>query len=269
MAPTTPRKIFTLQTDRNARRIRGARRRLETAAALTACVLTIAPLAAQKGKPAPSPQPVPLTITFGGGDETVKANADADHQSFSGYVDVDGVLEGAYINSLGGIELRLVPGPDPQDERQLLFHLVQVTPPPVAPPCALPSGGLVTATTANMRFNLQDARGNTIGVDALLEGDSATGGSRETSGYDIGAILQFAPDEVDPTSRPISNIAVIIGRQPAVTLRRDTLDQWTVTVSTDAASPLLMRCTVPGKNNRPATYDMGYYHFNFSLVAQR
>jgi hypothetical protein len=229
-----------------------------------AVVLAVIPaiVAAAQGKPAPPPPPPPLTIDIANADGSGTPYAiQNDGGTYAGYQIVNGGADGAYINGAGGLEIDLTSG-----ARSMLFTLgTAVTQPIVIPPSyCVPSGTWTVHKVTRFAFNVVNAKGSTLGIQSMGANGVplivTSGGT--TTGYDIGAIVNFVPDGAD--SR-VSYFTLRFGAALGTTVSRTQPNAWSL--EHDATDPLLLQCTVPTNRGKSVTYDVGSFEVPFSLNA--
>jgi hypothetical protein len=219
---------------------------------------------AAKGKPVPPPPP-PLTMDISGVDPftaqpyAIQGDGLNGDGEYAGYT-VNGVAEGAYINSAGGLDLALTTG-----ERAVKLTLGNsVESGGGAPSFCVPNGTWTVHQLSRFGFNVTRSNGVTIGVQALgtngVPSTVSSGGA--TAGYNMASIVNFLPDGAD------SRIEVLTLRfafAPGTTISRTAADAWSL--EHDATDPILLQCTAKSNRGKSITYDVGYYLVPFSLTA--
>jgi|GEM_PF-5067368 hypothetical protein len=221
-----------------------------------------APAFAQKKKPA-APQPKPLTITFLDRAATVDEPGDnvlSDGSPYTATIDQNGKVvtsDGTFINSVGGLELDLAPGGSPA--RELRFHFPGgIVEADVPAACALPED--MWAAKVDLRFNVVDARGNAVGIEAMGNGTVPATVEGNGAPYGLAGIINFTPDNGSPT---LLNVGLMLGGVEGVTLSRTSEFSWIV--SSDA--PVVVQCLLALSKGRRAVYELGPVPVRFELTA--
>jgi hypothetical protein len=209
-----------------------------------ALAIAATPAFAQKKKPAP-PDPKPLTITF---DD---AEGDTVTSDGLGVPAPYGADDGASINSAGGLALRLAGG-----ARSLNFSFDWGDGDPDVPAaCVL--GAEMSASTVDLRFNVVDDRGYTVGVESMGVGTTIIGNG---SPYGVAGIVNFVPEGA-PAS--LLNVALRLGDSPDVSLSRVDATTWTLTSN----ASIVVQCTVALTKGRRAVYELGPANVRFGFEA--
>lgn len=178
-------------------------------------------------------------------------------------------LDGAFVNSAGGISVNLVPESTQAPDRALALHFgnrVEAFPSGNTPAACLPDGTAVLSNQADFRFNLKDGE-TALGIDALDDGGTVgpSGSTQPGAGtrWVIGIVTVLLAPNVQADlffnySQGYFDGAVTLARSGGV---------WTLT--SDAT--VLLRCRVLPTTGKGAAkiYDVGTYHMPFQLTVQR
>lgn len=224
---------------------------------LLALALAASPALAQKKTSSTS---MPLTIVFA--DNTLRPGDELQNDvNLLAYpADTSSSPDGAFLNSVDGIELKLVPGSKTADpDRYVRFSFASDVGQP-GDACYLPANTGFLGYSTDLRVNVVDSLGNPVGVESMTIGQSVVG--NPSGGYGVGGIVNFTPDRSFGTST-VTNVVLHLGQNPGFTIYRYSSTTWTVTGSGDFP----VQCTVLGAKNRNVTYDMGNFHLDFQFTA--
>ena len=231
--------------------------RLVLAGSIMVLTTAAAPASAQKGKPAPY-VPVPLDATF--------LPSNLPNVMCDGLVGEDGVcysgiyvasgrttIEGAFINSLGGIDINLVSG-----ARQMVFQFDESVGVPAgtagATPCYLPKNTSIPANLVDFRFN---ATQYSNGVKGMPVGEVLTA---------FGGTINFTP-VAGLTSLGTQTLTNVFLRYGATgytgdkTLTRTSDTSWRL----EFDGSVQVQCTTTSGRGKTTQTEMGSFSMPFAM----
>lgn len=225
-------------------------------AASTSAAQTTA--AAQKGKPAPY-VPVPLVATFQ--LPTPPSNVMCDWADSSGYpltgdacysgtflTGASTTVEGAFINSLGGIDINLVSG-----ARQMVFQFDTPVGVQASTPCFLPASVAIPADVVDFRFN---ATQYSNGVEGMHVGEELTV---------FGGSINFTPiaDFTSLGTQQLTNVFLRYGStfSGTKTLTRTAFDSWRLAFD----GWVQLQCTTKSGRGKTTQTEIGTFYMPFVM----